>query len=140
MGKLITVTEEDIARATMNSSRHCAVAEAVARSIPSATVVAVDIQTIRYSLKHLHKRAIYLTPRSVIDYIVRFDAGDKIDPFVFKLSDRSKQVVEMKTMNEKSKKRLKAITANRRVMIKGGKPPPQSVSRPSIRGLPAPSE
>lgn len=81
----ITVTREDIDGAIRNVSKHCAVATGIKASVEGCLRPQVDIQTIRWSESATGKRYIYLTPPIVADYIIAFDAGDKIEPFEFDL-------------------------------------------------------
>ena len=54
-------------------------------TIPGATRVEVDLQTIRFSLDG--ERHVFLTPWSVSDYVIAYDAGDddELQPFSFTL-------------------------------------------------------
>jgi hypothetical protein len=79
----IQVTEDDIQWAQRNNSSKCVVAKAIARTLPECSYIGVDIQTVRFSLGLW--RYEYLTPPSIQDYIVSFDAGDVIKPFKFRL-------------------------------------------------------
>lgn len=84
----IAVTQDDIDRALRRKSGRCVVATAVARSIPDATRVEVDLQTVRFTADG--ERRVYLTPPAASGYVVAFDAGDDIHPFAFKLSERQR--------------------------------------------------
>lgn len=79
----VSVTEADIARAKRNDSYLCVVAQAVARTVPDATKIDVDTQTVRFTSGG--RRFQYLTPYGVQGYVIAFDAGDKIEPFAFQL-------------------------------------------------------
>lgn len=81
----ISVSEEDIARAHQNDSYRCVVAQAIARSIPDATNIDVDTQTLRFTRRG--ERLWYLTPYAVQGYIIAFDAGDAIAPFDFMIQN-----------------------------------------------------
>ena len=59
----------------------------MARSIPGATRVDVDLQTVRFTIPGEGRR-IYLTPPAASGYVIAYDAGDDIHPFVFRLSER----------------------------------------------------
>ena len=80
----ISVTEEDIRKGFVNDSAKCVVATTLGRTIPGATRIEVDTQTIRYTGTD-GKRHVFLTPYAVYGYIVAFDAGDDIEPFAFRL-------------------------------------------------------
>lgn len=79
----IEVTDLDIQQAIRNDSYRCVVAQAIARTIPEATRILVDLQTIRFTLDD--HRLQYLTGTEVASYVVGFDAGDPIEPFAFTL-------------------------------------------------------
>jgi hypothetical protein len=81
----IEVTAEDFNKGVTRDSNRCAVKEAVAREIPGAKRVEVDLQTIRFSIDD--ERHVYLTPWQVAEYIIAFDAGDveQLHPFSFQL-------------------------------------------------------
>lgn len=81
----IDVTNDDIARAHISDSYKCVVAQAVARTLPDATRIEVDVATIRFTRDE--KRFVYLTPFIVQGYVVAFDAGEPIAPFRFQLRD-----------------------------------------------------
>jgi len=81
----IHVVEEDFDLGEMKNSNRCAVKRAVARDIPGATRVEVDLQTIRFSLDG--ERHVFLTPWQVAEYVIAYDAGDEemLQPFSFRL-------------------------------------------------------
>jgi hypothetical protein len=81
----IRVTQADIDKAIVKNSSHCVVATAIARSIPDANRIVVDVQAIRFSTRTKAQRHTYLTPPVVAGYVVAFDAGDPIHPFRFTL-------------------------------------------------------
>jgi hypothetical protein len=81
----IEVTAADIERATRNDSYTCVVAQAIARTIPDARNIDVDVQMIRFTIGG--ERLGFLTPYVVQGYVVAFDAGDEIHPFTFQLRD-----------------------------------------------------
>lgn len=79
----INVTQDDIDKADVKNSSRCVVARAVARTIPDATRISVDVQSIRFTSGG--ERRIFLTPYAVAGYVVAFDAGEPIHPFTFRL-------------------------------------------------------
>jgi len=95
----VEVTERDIARATATDSYRCVVAQAVARTIPDATRIEVDTQSIRFTRDDA--RFIYLTPYAVQGYVIAFDAGEPIEPFSFQL--RNPQRVARRVRTETGK-------------------------------------
>lgn len=85
---IIEVTQEDIDRAHVKDSYRCVIATAIARQIPEATKIEVDLQTIRFTRGD--ERLIFLTPYAAAGYVVAFDAGDEIQPFDFSLRNPTK--------------------------------------------------
>ena len=79
----VEVTEEDISKAQRNDSYKCVVAQAIARTVPDATRIEVDTQAIRFTRAESGERYLYLTPPTVIGYVVAFDAGEEPAPFQF---------------------------------------------------------
>ena len=94
----VNVLEEDFENGIRRDSNHCAVKEAVERSIPGAKRVEVDLQTIRFSIDG--ERHVFLTPWQVSEYVIAFDAGDDegLHPFAFVL--RPSQQVGSKVRRE----------------------------------------
>ena len=80
--KRIVVTDEHIARGIPELSSKCMVAEAMKDALPGALKPHADMQTLRYTDTKGIRRT-YLTPASVQSALVRFDAGDKVEPFAF---------------------------------------------------------
>jgi len=79
----VDITQELIDRAIRAHSAQCVVAVGIARKLPDATRIDVDLRSIRFTRKEI--RYVFLTPPSIQQYIVDFDAGDKIFPFRFRL-------------------------------------------------------
>lgn len=92
----IVVTEEVIAKSTLRDSRHCIIAEAIRLAVPHAQSIAVDLATIRFSDPKQRKRYTYLTPRIAQIELVKFDRGNKTEPFNFML--RAGMVTTMGTI------------------------------------------
>jgi hypothetical protein len=90
--KLI-VDEETIDQSIKRDSSHCMIAEAVKAAFPDAQSVSVDVQTIRLSDPTKRLRYTYLTPRIAQVAIIKFDQGDKPEPFEVTL--RNAQVTRM---------------------------------------------
>lgn len=85
-GVRVDVIEEDITRAIKRDSTHCAVAEAIKRTLPQAQGIDVDMQSIRFRIPEERRRFIYMTPRTIQAYIAAFDAGEDLAPFSFTLN------------------------------------------------------
>lgn len=94
MRRTIDVTQADINKADPKNSGGCAVATAIARSIPDATRIEVDLQTIRFSLGG--ERLVWVTPYSVTGYVVAFDAGEDVHPFRFQLREDAQVAVRQR--------------------------------------------
>jgi hypothetical protein len=103
----VEITQDDIDRAHQNDSYRCVIATSLARQIPDATKIEVDIQTIRFTRGG--ERLIYLTPYTAAGYVVAFDAGDEIEPFSFSLRNPTKT------------RRTKTTAAGRDVMQKNSR-------------------
>ena len=100
----VDVTQEDIDKAIQNDSSKCVVAQAIARTVPTAHRISVDIQTVRFTDSRGVRR-VYLTPTAVEQYIIAFDAGDTIEPFGFGLYDSQRVNVPRRTKTTAGKKR-----------------------------------
>jgi len=130
MSKYIEVLQEDIDRAIANCSNRCAVAEAIRRYYPTAVRMRVDLATIRFTLPEKQKRYIYLTPAKAQEYIIAFDAGEKLEPFSFRLDVQGRQTIPSQSMPAEVQLKLHERAHNgRRVNTKvekiGGKAPPR---------------
>lgn len=95
----VEVTASDIERAHRNDSYKCVVAQAIARTVPMATNVDVDTQSIRFTVDN--ERRIYMTPYAVQGYVIAFDAGDDIEPFSFQLRDPRRAARRLRTESGK---------------------------------------
>lgn len=114
----VEVTADDIARAIRNDSYTCVVAQAVARTVPGATNIDVDTQSIRFTVDN--ERRIYMTPYAVQGYVIAFDAGDEIEPFSFQLRSPRKTARRIKTEAGKVAQRAynKAYRAEKKTAAK----------------------
>lgn len=99
------VTAADIEKARVNDSYRCVVAQAIARDMPDAHHIDVDLQTIRWSDED--GRHVFLTPYEVAGYIVAFDAGDELHPFAFQVRDAVPSV-QKRTKTDAAKAARKA--------------------------------
>jgi hypothetical protein len=91
----VEVDEATIQAAIPNDSSHCMIAEAVKAAFPGAIRVSVDLQTIRFSDPVKRLRYVYLTPRAAQVALIRFDGGERPDPFSMRL--QGGQVTAMAT-------------------------------------------
>lgn len=109
MGSItINVTPNDIERAVANNSARCVVAQALIRSIPAAKRVEVDMQTIRWTQDD--QRLVWITPYSVQDYLIAFDAGDEIKPFTVRLDANRRVTTPLMKSNNAAKQMSAART------------------------------
>lgn len=113
---VIDVTAEDLAGAERKNSSRCAVAVALARTVPKATHIAVDIHGIKYTLGA--RRYSYLTPPKIHEYIVAFDAGDTLHPFRFTLRDDQRVVQQRRPRTDKGRELSAATDRVRRARRK----------------------
>lgn len=109
----VEVTQDDIDRAMRSDSSRCVVAQAVARTVPHATRISVDIQTVRFTDGDGVRR-VYLTPTAVEQYVVGFDAGDEIKPFAFGLYESQRVNVPRKAKSTAGRKRDAAADSVKR--------------------------
>jgi hypothetical protein len=112
----VAVTQSDIDRALQSNSAKCVVAQAIARTLPDATRIEVDTQTIRFTLGA--ERYAYLTPYSVTGYVIAFDAGDEIHPFRFRLYEEQKVAIRQRHRTEAGKVANKVNEEKRRAKAK----------------------
>jgi hypothetical protein len=81
----ISVIQQDIDLGIRNDGYDCMVALSIRRLIPGAKSTWVTANRIAFSVGE--KRYVYLPPPPVAGYIVDFDAGRKIKPFSYVLTD-----------------------------------------------------
>lgn len=91
----IEVTQADIDRARRQDSYRCVVVQAIARTVPNAHGITVDTQTIRFTVDG--ERRQYLTPAGAAMYVVAFDAGDKLEPFRFRITNPRRVALTVRT-------------------------------------------
>ena len=140
----VNVDADTIEAATVRSSSHCMIADAVRKSLPSVRSVQVDLQTIRFTDPKSNRRYIYLTPPAAQRALIAFDQGERIEPFEFRQS-QPVQVVEAgyKTASDGTRK-TRATGATRKVharrgatgrpIIENGRPLPANAALSTGRG------
>lgn len=131
----IKVDQETIDEAVERNSNSCMVSNAIKKAYPNLKYVGGDIQTFRASDPAKGERYIWLTPKSIQQMIVDFDAGKRPRPFSFYFRDG--QVIEAKSSTKGVKRPRKATKArlrtarggNRRTVPErvGGKAPPKAI-------------
>jgi hypothetical protein len=83
----LRVSQEEINQSTERDSHHCMIADAVKRTIPSATYISVDVQSIRFTEASTGLRYTFLTPAVAQRNLLKFDKGEKVKPFGFMLQN-----------------------------------------------------
>src|SRR5215471_17539933 len=121
----VEVTQRDIDWGIRDDSARCVVARAVARSIPDASRIEVDTQTVRFTSGG--KRYAFLTPLVVQQYVADFDAGKPIGPFAFGL--RQPIVLRRRLLDEANRAKYRAQRTQREAA--------QADSQPSTPAAPA---
>lgn len=142
------VTKDILADACKRNSNTCMVACALKEAKPKLSRIAVDIQTIRATDWKKGERYVWLTPRSIQQKIVDFDAGKDIKPFAFKMGDGQTIEVAPKTPKQKSKMRANNIKRKKAQLrmardgnrtgvpvVVGGKAPPKAIGSRRAFGL-----
>lgn len=99
----VNVTAKDIQSGKPGESSRCAVAKAIARTVPGANNISVDTQSIRFTVGD--ERCIYLTPDTVANYVIDFDAGDPIVPFRFGMRSPQRMQRQMRSVAAKAAQR-----------------------------------
>jgi hypothetical protein len=129
----IDVSQANIDEGVRHSGSHCMIREAIHDKYPNARNILVDLQTIRFTDKKEKLRYIWLTPRTALVSLIRWDDGIKLKPFHFRLTEG--QVVSARTRGSDGKEkphhnlgkktiRLHKRAHKQRPNIVGGKPPP----------------
>lgn len=81
----IKIDQKKIDNSIKKDSHHCMIADAIHEAIPNAQYILVDTQSIRYSIKGDNKRYCHLTPLTAQRNIIKWDRGEKVEPFEFTL-------------------------------------------------------
>lgn len=106
----VKVTQADIDAGVAKDSARCVVATAIARTLPGASRIGVDVQTVRFTDADGVRR-VYLVPPAVAGYVVAFDAGEDLVPFDFRL--REEQRVNVRTQRRTDEGKAKARADNK---------------------------
>lgn len=134
----ISVTEDDIRRGIPEDSGLCVVATAIARHIPDAVRISVDLRTVRFTHAVTGERVQWLTPYAVSEYVVNFDAGDSIKPFTFTLNSSDRVRIQRRVRSEESYEKNAAAQRQRRAAAHvAAKPSP---TKPTKRNPSPPTE
>jgi hypothetical protein len=88
-GMLVNVTASIIETAIPENSSHCMIADAIKAAAINKKMrigkVLVDLATIRFTDRDTGRRYTCLTPQIGQQAIVKFDRGEKPEPFAFRL-------------------------------------------------------
>lgn len=131
--RLVSVTEGLIEEAMHADSSHCMIAEAVKVAVPTAKLLSVDLQSIRYSDVKKGERYAFWTPPVAQRALILFDQGEKPEPFAFRLRVFQKTPIRARAGQPNTKKRpasagpakpLKSAAARGSVIVAGGGLPP----------------
>lgn len=80
----VAVSADVIRKAMPRDSSHCMIADSLKLAFPKCSP-GVDLATMRYSDRASGVRYTFLTPPSVQDALIKFDQGESVEPFTFKL-------------------------------------------------------
>ena len=83
----VQVKQETITKAITADSSKCWIAESIKEEVPTATHVAVDLATTRFTDPAKGLRYVYLTPYSAQLALLEFDEGTPPSPFSFILKN-----------------------------------------------------
>jgi len=83
----VHVKKETITKAITADSSRCWIAESIKEQVPTATHVAVDLATVRFTDPEKGLRYVYLTPYSAQLALLQFDEGNPPGPFSFLLKN-----------------------------------------------------
>jgi hypothetical protein len=119
-------TEDLIANAMKKDSSHCVAAEAIKTAIPEARFVAVDIQTMRWSVPSMGKRYVQLTPWVVQDFIINWEEANRpnLQPFDFELRPTMTIPIHYSNPEEAKARRKRRLRAKRRLKRQSGRSVP----------------
>ena len=133
------ITQEAIENGIAKNSNHCMIAESIKAAYPHLKYVAVDIQTIRATDPDKAERYVWLTPRTVQQFIVDFDHGVRPKPMREVRLQRGQVVPSghSATHNKKRKAKRAALkkTGHRVPIVRGGRTPPKSIGARREYGL-----
>lgn len=128
----VSVTNKEITQSMQANSSHCMIADAIKRTIPTATAVSVDLATIRWSDPLKRLRYTYLTPRTAQFAILDFDHGVSPKPFDIKLGGAQVTTMFSRKPGKRhatgdhklGRKKMLTPKSNSVPDVIGGKPPP----------------
>lgn len=80
---IIHVTEEDIAKGERSCCYFCPIAIAIKRENPE--LMSITVGSWKIAFRENNKFVTFLVPKSVTEFVDRFDKGLRVKPFNFKL-------------------------------------------------------
>lgn len=85
----VKVSLDDLTNGKMGDSFKCMFSRGLAKTIPDASSINVDTQSVVFSVPHEGElvRLTYLTPPVLQAYVIAFDAGEELWPFRVTLKD-----------------------------------------------------
>lgn len=89
----VVIDEDVLKSAQRRDSSHCMIADAIRAQNPGVNRVAVDLATIRFTDPKRGLRYVYLTPPLAQRALIRFDQGQRNEPFEFTLR-RAAQITQ----------------------------------------------
>lgn len=119
----VSVEKETISSAIVANSGKCWIAESIKKAVPSATHVAVDLSTTRFTDPERGLRYVYLTPYTAQLALLGFDEGTPPQPFRFVLKNahvtranvaRARKTAAALKGREKQNEKRRAVRAEKR--------------------------
>lgn len=111
----VFVTQPLIDQSIGRDSSHCMIAESIRASVPGSQNIAVDLQTIRFTMPERGQRFTFLTPRVAQRNLLYLDQGqrDMLQPYEFSLyNGQVTQANPKKTARQRSAAQMAASHAN----------------------------
>jgi hypothetical protein len=127
-----------IEESARRDSSHCMIADALRAAVPSAKWVSVDLQTVRFTDTTSRVRVVYLTPRRAQEALIRFDQGEKCEPFRFFLRDP--QIIPLREVNRGHHDPEKTAAGDGSDPRKSAKPKKKTPVKASLKNVAHPSD
>jgi len=83
----LKVTDEELFIARRGVNTRCAIAAAIMMQVPSSRRIKVNRAEISWLDVDLNRRFVYRTPPQARQFVERWDANEKVEPFTFTLTD-----------------------------------------------------
>lgn len=128
----ISISAERIALAVPKNSHRCMIADAIKEQVSHASHVIVDLQSIRWTDEAEGVRYFYFTPPAAQEALLKFDAGEKVEPFEFNLP-KPAQVRPQGFTATMERSREKKPTVRRSAAVDSELPPQEVQRRSAVR-------